>query len=173
MPFNVLFLPYLALVTLSAYTTIGLVASIDGKAVQGRLSGIVPEKVAGGVLVGLGVAFFLRVIGIIFGALTSQATISATEASVLVSDFLLSPASVIGGVLLWRRRALGYVSGAGLLFQASMLFVGLVAFLILQPLLTTAPFALVDVVVVLIMGLICFVPFGLFVRGVLSGRTPS
>jgi len=35
-------------------------------------------------------------------------------------------------------------------------------------LLTTAPFALADVVVVSVMGLICFVPFGLFVRGVVS-----
>jgi hypothetical protein len=38
----------------------------------------------------------------------------------------------------------------------------------LQPLLTDAPFALVDVIVVLIMGLICFIPFGLFVRGIVS-----
>jgi hypothetical protein len=43
----------------------------------------------------------------------------------------------------------------------------LIAFLLLQPILTTAPFALADVVVVFVMGLICFIPFGLFVRGVL------
>jgi hypothetical protein len=48
------------------------------------------------------------------------------------------------------------------------LFVGLIAFLLLQPLLTAAAFAPVDVVVTLILGLICFVPFGLFLRGVLS-----
>jgi len=168
MPLNVLFLPYLTLVALSTYTMIGLVASIDGKAIQQRLSGAVPEKVAGGVLVGLGVAFFLRVIGTIVDALTSQTAIPATELSVLISDFLLAPASIIGGVLLWRRQALGYVVGAGLLFQSSMLFIGLIVFLLLQPLLTTAPFVLADVIVVFIMGLICFIPFGLFVRGVTS-----
>ena len=168
MPLNVLFLPYLTLVALSTYTMIGLVASIDGKAVQQRLSGVVPEKVSGGVLIGFGVAFFLRVIGTIVDALTSQTAIPATELSVLISDFLLAPAWGIGGVLLWQRKALGYVSGAGLLLQGSMLFVGLIIFLLLQPLLTDAPFALVDVVVVLIMGLICFIPFGLFVRGIVS-----
>jgi hypothetical protein len=36
-PFGVLFLPYLLLVTLSAYTTIILVATIDGDAVRRRL----------------------------------------------------------------------------------------------------------------------------------------
>jgi hypothetical protein len=61
------------------------------------------------------------------------------------------------------------VAGLGLLFQASMLFVGLVAFLLLRPLLSTVPFDLGEVLVVAVMGLICFVPFGLFVRGVLRG----
>jgi hypothetical protein len=78
----------------------------------------------------------------------------------------MTPAWVIGGALLWRRQPLGYVAGTGLLFQGSMLFVGLLTFLILQPLLTTAPFALADTIVVFCFGLICFVPFGLFVRGV-------
>ena len=35
-PFNTLFLAYVALVTLSAYTTIGVVASVDGEAVRQR-----------------------------------------------------------------------------------------------------------------------------------------
>ena len=65
------------------------------------------------------------------------------------------------------------MAGLGLLFQGSMLFIGLIIFLLLQPLLTTAPFVLVDVVVVFIMGLICFVPFALYVRGVVSNRNSS
>ena len=36
MPFGVLFLPYLLLITFSAYTLVGLVASIDGEAVRQR-----------------------------------------------------------------------------------------------------------------------------------------
>jgi hypothetical protein len=60
------------------------------------------------------------------------------------------------------------VAGLGLLFQASMLFVGLIFLLLLQPFLTAAPFAPVDVIVVSILGLICFVPLGLFARGVVN-----
>jgi hypothetical protein len=54
----------------------------------------------------------------------------------------------------------------GLLIAASLLFVGLMLFLIIQPILMDLPFNLFDVVVILVMGLICFIPTGLFWRGV-------
>lgn len=69
-------------------------------------------------------------------------------AAVLAADFLTIPAWIIGGALLWRRRPLGYVAGAGLLFQASMLFVALIIVLLAQPVLTGSPFALADVIVI-------------------------
>jgi hypothetical protein len=173
MPLNVALLLHLALVTLSVYTLIGLVASIDGKAVQQWLTGAVPERVAGGILAGLGLLFLLQVIGVIVNALTSQTPIPETELALNTSDFLISPALVIGGALLWRRKEFGYVIGLGLLFQASMLFIGLIILLLLRPFLTAAPFVLADVVVIFVLGLICFIPFALFVRGVLSGRSSS
>jgi hypothetical protein len=168
MPFNVVFPLYLTLVASSAYTMIGLVASIDGNALQRRLGGAVPERICGGVLIGLSALFFLRVVGIMGNALISRTPVAETELALLISDFITSPASAIGGILLWRRKPLGYVTGTGLLFQASMLFIGLIAVLFLQPLLTDAPFPLTDIVVTLILGLICFVPLALFLRGVLS-----
>ncbi len=48
-----------------------------------------------------------------------------------------------------------------------MLFIGLIFLMILTPFITTAQFVLSNVLVVLVMGLVCFIPFGLFVRGVL------
>ena len=168
LPLNVGLLLSLVLLTLSTYTTIGLVASIDGKEVQRRLSGVVPERLAGGVLTGLGIAFSLLAIGTMVNHLVSKTPIAGPELALQISDFIVSPAWVIGGILLWRREPLGYVTGAGLLFQASMLFIGLIVLLLLQPLLTAAPFALADIVVTLLLGLICFVPFGLYVRGIVS-----
>jgi hypothetical protein len=173
LPLNVELLLSLVLLTLSTYTTIGLVASIDGKEVQRRLSGVVPERLAGGVLTGLGIAFSLLAIGTMVNHLVSKTPIAGPELALQVSDFTVSPAWVIGGILLWRREPLGYVTGAGLLFQASMLFIGLIAFLLLQPLLTDAPFALADIVVTLLLGLICFIPFALFVRGLVSVDRPK
>ena len=168
MPFNLAFLLHLTLVTLSVYTIIGLVASINGQSLQLRLAGAVHERIAGGVLIGMGLLFLLQVVGVMVSALANTTPITGPELSLHTSDFLISPALVIGGVLLWRRKEFGYVSGLGLLFQASMLFIGLIIFVIIQPFLTSTPFVLADVVVIFIMGLICFIPFILFVRGVVT-----
>jgi hypothetical protein len=88
------------------------------------------------------------------------------EFGVLVADGLTTPFWILGGLYLWRRQPLGYIGGAGLLFQASMLFVGLLVFFILQPFVNGRPFPLEDFVVILSMGLVVFVPFGLFLRGI-------
>jgi len=169
-PLSGVYIAYLLLVVLSLYTMIGLVARIDSKAVQAHLMGGVPERVAGGILAGFGALFFLRVIAVIVGALVNQTPIATVERAVLIADFLFTPSLVVGGVLLWRRQAFGYTVGAGLLFQASMLFVGLIIAMIIQPLLTDVPFLVVDTAIVFVMGLIFFVPFALFIRGIVSGR---
>jgi hypothetical protein len=170
LPANLGFLLNLLLLVLSAYTMIALVAAIDAKAIRQRLAGAVPERLAGGVLVTLGALFFLRALVVLGQALLAQTPLEMTERAVNVADAITAPAWVIGGFLLWRRRQLGYVAGLGLLFQASMLFVGAIAFLLLQPLLTAAPLSVGDIVVLAIMGLVCFVPFALFARGVASKR---
>jgi hypothetical protein len=166
MPFGWAFLLHLALATVSAYSLIGLLSAIDGNAVRQKLSGAVPERVGGAVLAGLGLLFFLRVIGVLVYALISGAELAKTDLAVNVSDFVTTPAWVIGGLLLWRRTALAYVAGLGLLFQGSLLFVALIIFLLLQPLLTGSPLAVVDIAVIAVMGLICFVPFARYARGV-------
>jgi len=108
--------------------------------------------------------FFLRAVGEFWTGAAGMA-----EFGVLVADGLTTPLWILGGLTLWRKQTLGYVSGAGLLFQASMLFVGLLVFFILQPFVAGVPFPVADFVVILVMGLVVFVPFGLFVRGIISG----
>ena len=173
MPLNLAFVLHLVLLMLSVYTLIGLLTSIDGKVVQQRLSGAVPERLAGGVLAGLGLLIFLLVIGAIVNALINHTPIAETELALHTADFLIAPAWIVCGVLLWQRRAFGYVAGLGLLFQASMLFIGLIIVLLLQPFMTAAPFSLVDVVVTFVMGMVCFIPFALFIRGVVPNRNSS
>lgn len=167
-PLEWAFLLNLALVTLSVYTFIVLVTSIDGKKIQQQLRGVVHERISGAILVAMGLLFMLQALGAMVDPFVNQTQITGTEFAVHVSDFAISPVLIIGGILLWRRKELGYVSGLGLLFQASMLFIGLIVFLIIQPLLTTTPFLVVDVLVVAIMGLICFIPLVLFIRGIMT-----
>lgn len=164
-PLNWAFVLHLLLVAMSVYTLITLLASMDGNLVQQQLVDKVPERFAGGVLTGLGVLFLFRVIGVLVGSLSGGDALAETELAVNIADFLTVPAWIIGGILLWRRQTFGYVTGLGLLFQGSMLFIALIAFLLLQPVLTNAPFALTDVIVIFVMGLVCFIPFALFLRG--------
>ncbi len=173
MPFNVASVAHLILLIMSLYTTVGLLAGIDGGAVQQRLAGHVPERLAGGILATLGVLFCLRAAGVMAGALVSQSPMAETELAPNIADTLTAPALAIGGVLLWRRERFGYIAGLGLLFQASMLFIGLIVLLTIQPFVTGAPFVVVDVVVTFVLGLICFIPFALFARGVVSASRAS
>jgi hypothetical protein len=158
------------MVVMAAFAMIQLFRSMDMNSVKDRLAGAVPEWIGGGVLAGLGALFFMRTIGQVAGILTGQINPVGAEYGVMIADLLTTPLWVIGGVLLWRKQPFGYAAGAGLLFQASMLFIGLLMFFILQPFLSALPFRAEDFVVILAMGLICFTPFGMFVRGIVRGR---
>lgn len=166
LPLNLIYLLGLILVTLCAYTLFTLIACIDASAVQEKLAGKVRERLAGGIIAVFGIIFAGRVIVLVSGALFNQTPIDSIDLAVMVSDFMIAPAMVIGGVLLWQHKPLGFAAGLGLLFQASMLFIGLIAFMLIQPSLTNTPFNLTDTLVVAVMGMVCFVPFVFFVRGV-------
>lgn len=171
-PFGALFLGYLFLVTVSAYTLIGLVASLDGEAVRQRLTGAVPARTAGGILTGLTILFMLINLANIVSALTGQTPVGALEIPVLIADFVVIPAWIIGGVLLWRREALGYVAGAGLFLVYCMLFTGSVVVMVFSALDTGAPLDLVGIVMMAVLAAVCFIPLALFLRGAASDRSP-
>jgi len=173
LPINWMVLAYIALVLLSGITIFDLLFSIDRESVKEQLSGNVPVKISGWFLVLFGALFLFRAIGVITEASTNGTAVAVSEIGVLIADIVLSVLMIVGGALLLRRSPLGYTSGLGLLFAASMLFIGLVMILLLQPVLTDASFVLMDVLVVFIMGLICFIPCGLFTRGVVSSGKSS
>jgi len=163
MPLTWQFGLFLTLAILSGLAIYLLFSRLDIPSIGQRLSGKVAERLCGGVLAGFGALFFLRGI-----AQLAQGAVSGAEWAVVLADLFTTPFWIIGGILLWRKHPLGYASGAGLLFQASMLFVGLLVFFILQPFVSAVPFPMEDFVVVASMSLICFIPFGLFLRGVMS-----
>ena len=150
------------------YAIIKFFRLLNGEKIQQRLTGVVHERISGVILVALGLLFMFQAAGAMIDPIINHIQITGIDLAVHISDFAISPFLVSGGILLWRRKPFGYTSGLGLLFQASMLFIGLIIFLIIEPLLTTTPFVLVDVLVVSIMGLICFIPLTLFIRGVIS-----
>ena len=173
MPFNWITLGFILLVLLCACSIFVLVKSIEWDSVKSKLAGQVQERFAGGVLTFYGVAFFFLAVSVLTGASANQGTISMTDIGVSIADLVLSTLLSIGGVLLFQRKPLGYASGMGLLFAASALFIGIILIVFLQPLLTGAPFVLNDLIVLTGMALVCFIPTGLFMHGILSHKIPS
>lgn len=169
-PFSALFLPYVALVALSVYTTIGLITSIDGESVPQRLTQVVPARVVGGILVALACLTLAQdASGALVTALAGGAPTHPLAQHVWIVDLTIEvPAVLIGGVLLWRRATLGYVVGAGLLLQFGLTPTGLAAIIALQPALTAAPIDVGAIVGLLIFSTICFAALTFFVRGAAS-----
>ena len=166
-PFSALFLGYVAIVVLSAYTTIGLVASIDGDTVRQRLSGAVRPRLVGGLLVGLALLTVGQDGGgAVATALAGGAPIDPLARGVWIADLTLGvPAMLIVGGLLWRRVSLGYVAAAGLLLSFGLTSVVIAAMIALQPVLTGAPIDGATVVGLFIFGAVSWTPLLLFGRG--------
>ena len=173
-PFNILFLPYIALVTLSAYTIIGLVASIDGEEVRKRLNGKVPARTAGGMFILIAILFIAVDMFLIVTTLASRAPVSSTSYASWVTDFTIQlPALLVVGILLWRHEAFGYVTAPGLLFQGAVLNAGFAIVLALQAIFTSSPINAPFVALVFGIGAISFILLALFVRGAARGQLPA
>jgi hypothetical protein len=155
----------LVLVGLCLYTLIDLLWLVDHRAVKAILVGSVPVKVSGWVLVVFGAAFYALAASQIISGIQDGTIPPLGDRAVAVADLLVSSLWITGGILLLRHRPLGYSAGLGLLTAASSLFVGLVLYLLLNPLLTALPFDTVGIITLLPMSLIALVPNYLFWKG--------
>jgi hypothetical protein len=72
-----------------------------------------------------------------------------------IAGVLVTMVVGIGNILLWRRQISEYTLGPDILSQASRLFAGLIVFVFLQPLLTTTPFTVGDIVTILVLCQVC------------------
>ena len=158
---------YLALVFLCISLIGFLLVKIDVHGLKDRLTGSVPTRISGWFLIIFGVLFLYRGIDLIIKAGTE---LPLPELGLLIADMVLSAVWITGGILLLKRHPIGYASGLGLLISASMLFIGLIIFLILNPFLTEMPFVLSDFIVIVVMSFICFIPSLLYLRGVVKSE---
>jgi hypothetical protein len=163
-PFSIFFLPYIALVTLSAYTMIGILAGIDAAAVRDRIEGHIPVRLTGGFLAGVALLFTVLWTGMSISAIASGVELAMVPRVVTILDLTVQlPALFVGGILLLRRRPLGYVVAAGLLLQAASYLIGLSAVTVLHEQLTRTPFDPIAVLSGIIVGLISLTLIGCFV----------
>lgn len=166
LPVGPLFVPYAILVALSLGTLIGLIAAIDGEGVRQRVEARVPARLGGGILLGLGALIVLRQSGLAVSALGDPAGVDALERATWIADLLIaSPALLVVGVQLWRRKPLGYAAGAGLFLAYSLLVAAIFPVVWFQTLHGGSPLGVADIVVLLVMAGLCFAPFVFFARG--------
>ena len=158
-PFSVLFLFYVALAALSGFTTIALVGALAEPVLNEQLEPAVSARVLGGLLVALAVVTVGQdVSGAVTAALAGSAPLVAAARPVWSADLCIEvPAVLIGGVLLWRRHPLGYISAAGLLLQYGLTPLALAWSLALQALATRSAFDWSTILGVLVFAVVCFV----------------
>lgn len=169
-PLSIFTLLNFVLVFLAGYTLIDLLTRLDHEAVKARLEGSIPRKWSGWLLLVMGIGFFGFALYNNINAFLVGDPLPLGEQVTSLSDMLVSSLWVGGGILLLRNKGLGYTAGLGLLIAVSSLFIGLILFFFLAPLIVGTPFDWVDVVTVFVMGLICFIPTGIYWRGVVKGE---
>jgi hypothetical protein len=118
-PPGLLLFAYAALVAVSALSLVGIVASLDVEEIHRRLATSRVRRV-GGVLVLIGLAAYAGLAATAFGELSSPAEEAVFRPQWVIDSALGTPPLLVGGILAWLRRPLGFVIAAGLLFVSGL-----------------------------------------------------
>jgi hypothetical protein len=168
-PFSVLFFGHVALITLSSWTLIGLVACIDGAEVRGHLA-TAPARAVGAALVAIAVLAYAGLTG------TAVAALGGGEPAMRpqwVVDYALgTPALLLGGVLLLRGAPLGYATAAGLLLVSGLNGLAFAASALLDGILAGRPAEPAVVIVHTVIAAVSLAVLALYARPA-AGREPA
>jgi hypothetical protein len=167
-PWSIFTILTFSLVALAGYALFDLLTRVDHEAVKDRLEGLIPRRFSGWLLLAMGVGFFGLALTRNIQALVTGDPLPLGDQVASLSDLLVSFLWAGGGILLLRRKGLGYTAGLGLLIAASTLFVGLILFFLLAPLFADRPLDWIEISTVFGMGMICFIPTALYWRGTLK-----
>jgi hypothetical protein len=163
-PYDLYATGHLILILACGFVIYTIFARLDSQIVEARLGGAVPAKFSGWVLTGFGAFFSTRAVGVFANSLIKGTAIPVSEVGVLAADMVLSILLIAGGVMLLRNRAIGMAAGLGLLYAVSMLFIGLIVLMGVQAALIKTAFPFVDILVVALIGSVCFIPFVKYLR---------
>lgn len=111
--FNALFVVYIALFTLSMYAFILSMMSFELQDLPGRFSEKLPRGWIAGLMFVIAGFFALAWLGRIFAGLQEGAIPALENTTTMVIQFmdlgLITPAAILGGILILRRSAWGYL----------------------------------------------------------------
>ena len=138
LPFNVLSIPYLLLISLSIYILLLVIALL---------------------------ILMYQCYSIILSLIQNTGQDQLKIAQWIVDSIIQTPPALIISISMVRQKALGHVPGMSLLFLLSALFVGLIPFMIIKGILTGAQINGLDILIVSLSSLIGVVPLILYERG--------
>lgn len=117
--FTPLLFMYVAIVTTSAFTLVGVVTGIDGTKVRALLAAAAARPMGGALMVTALLAYAGLVTEAV-GALGSPISDPAWRGHWVADWAVGTPVLLLGGWLLWHRTPLGYVAAAGLLLVSGL-----------------------------------------------------
>ena len=115
-----------------------------------RLYGLIP--------VIMGLLFEIRALTAIFSIVSNSTTQGIPEFGVHIADTIISLVWIVSGFLLMRGHKIGYPMVLISYLHGSLLFLALLVFLCIKPLLCGTPFAVMDIIAIGIMSLLFFLP---------------
>ncbi len=160
---------YLAILALSGVSFFLVLRDLDRTNLKELLSGRVPVRLSGSLLVVLGGIFLVRTIVLLFPVLNGETSLAAAELGVLIADGMISGVWLYGGILLLGRKPLGFAAGPGLMFATCILFISIILLVLVQSLLFEVPLNSGAVIVLVVMAAVFLTPAVLFLRGTIDG----
>lgn len=173
LPFQVFTIGYILILALLLALLYQTLKTQDPDLIRDKLSHQVPARFSGWLVTLFGVLFIGRSAGIFWDAAAGRNPLPPTEIGVLTADILLSLVLISGGILLIRRKPLGYILGPGIMLAVSALFLGVILLVLIQPLFTGTPLDVEALLTLLVVSLIFWIPAWLFLSGTLRGLGPN
>ena len=168
---NILFLFYLLVVLLSTAGTILLLFRMNSRRIKSRLEGQVPVKTSGWIIAVIAIAILVFQLWSIVRSLSLQTEVDRVTLAQWIDDLVIgTPALLVSGIHMIRRSSFGYLAATSVLLLLSMLFIGLIPVMIAEGVLSGTPVKMADLLIIAISSLICLIPLGIVVRGVLKAK---
>ncbi|HHY30399.1 MAG TPA: hypothetical protein GX520_06895 [Syntrophaceticus sp.] len=152
------------IVLLGAAAIILMLTSLDYQALFPVAPIIRRPGIYGAILILMGVLFIARALINIITAVSGNSILSLPEIGVNIADAVICPFWIISGILLFKKTAAGFTAGCVSYFHGSLLFIALIIFMVIRPMLCDMKLVTEDLLFIGVMTLIFLVPAVLITR---------
>lgn len=146
------------IVLLGFVVLIALIKSLDYQKLIHDVSPIRWRKAYGAVLVIMGLVFVARAAVNIINVINGSVSLTLSEIGVNIADIIICLFWVISGILMAKKSTYGYIMGLISYFHGALLFISLIIFMAMQPIVCGTHFVAADFLVIAIMSLTFLIP---------------